>query len=220
MWAGIRTFMVLGISGLAVLAPAAGTAAGPLIASTGLSGPLVNAGFVSTDPTGCVETDVFVSANSGTEQDHPGTLRYGVASVSVFVYDVCTDTVVRQAVGLDDALEAGQFQVSQQLDHAVLDATIEVTDIDTGASYPMTVDVTWTGTSDITRNHSNTNDLFPGCHVINRWKGSGRDAVAAGVVSDGSSNLTPEASQGAEIGYVVDGFEIIGCADAGLTRLP
>jgi len=214
MWATIRTFMVLGISGLAVLAPTAGHASGPLIASTGLSGPLVNAGFVSMDPTGCVETDVFVSANSGTEQDHPGTQRYGVASVSLFEYDACTDTVVRQAVGLDDALAAGQLQVSNQLDQATLDATIEVTDIDTGASYPMTVNVTWTGTSDIRRDHSNTNDLYPGCHVINRWKGSGRDAVATGVVSDGGPNLIPEESQGAEIGYVVDGFEIIGCADA------
>ena len=211
MLAAIRKFMVLGIGALAVLAPTADGAAPPLIASTGLSGPLVNAEFVSTDPTGCVQTDVFVSANTGTEQDHPGTLRYGVASVSLFEYDVCSDTVVRQAVGLDDTLASGQFQVSKQLDRATLDTTIEVTDIDTGALYRVTVDVIWTGTSDIRRDHSNTNDLYPGCHVINRWKGSGRDAVAAGVVSDGRTNLTPEVSQGAEIGYVVDGFEIIGC---------
>jgi hypothetical protein len=211
MKAAIRTLIVLGFGAFAALAPTAGMAAGPLIASTGLSGPLVNAEFVSTDPSGCVETDVFVSSNSGTEQDHPGTTAYGVASVSIFEYDACTDTTVLQAVGLDDALAAGQLQVSRQLDRAVLDAIIEVTDIDTGASFPVTVDVTWTGTSDITRNHSNTNDVYPGCHIIDRWKGSGRDAVAAGVVSDGLTNLTPSASQGAEIGYVVDGFEIIGC---------
>ena len=212
MKAGIRALIALGFGGLAALAPTSGTAAGPLTESTGLSGPLVNAEFVSTDPTGCVETDVFVSANSGTEQDHPGTLHYGVASVNLFEYDVCTDTVVRQAVGLDDTLAAGQLQVSKQLDLATLDATIEVIDIDTGAAFPVTVDVTWTGTSDISRNHSNTNDLYPGCHVINRWKGSGRSASAAGTVSDGVTNLTPDVSQGAEIGYVVDGFEIVGCA--------
>ena len=212
MKAGIRTLIALGFGGLAALAPTAGTAAGPLTESTGLSGPLVNAEFVSTDPTGCVETDVFVSANSGTEQDHAGTLHYGVASVSLFEYDVCTDTVVRQAVGLDDALAAGQLQVSKQLDLATLDATIEVIDIDTGTAFPVTVDVTWTGTSDVSRSHSNTNDLYPGCHVINRWKGSGRSASAAGTVSDGVTNLTPDVSQGAEIGYVVDGFEIVGCA--------
>ena len=212
MAASIRKFLVLGVSAFAALAPTTGATAGPLIASTGLSGPLVNAEFVSFDQTGCVETDVFVSANSGTEQDHPGTLRYGVASVSLFVYDACTDTVVRQAVGLDDALEPGQLQVSQQLDRATLDATIEATDIDTGATFPVHVDVTWTGTSDIHRSHSNTNDLYPGCHIINRWKGSGRDAVASGTVTDGTTNLIPDASQGAEIGYVVDGFEIIGCA--------
>ena len=67
MKAAIRTLVVLAFGGLASLAPTAGSAAPPLIASTGLSGPLVNAGFVSTDPTGCVETDVYVSANRGTE---------------------------------------------------------------------------------------------------------------------------------------------------------
>jgi hypothetical protein len=212
MVATIRILAVLVVSAMAALAPTADAAPAPLTASTGLSGPLVNADFVSFDPTGCVETDVFVSGNSGTEQDHPGTHPYGVASVSIFEYDACTDTVVLQAVGLDEALVAGQLEISRQLDQAVLDATIQVTDLDTAASYPVAVHVTWTGTSDISRSHSNTNDVYPGCHVINRWKGSGRDAVATGVVSAGATNLTPGASESAEIGYVVDGFEIIGCA--------
>jgi hypothetical protein len=59
---------------------------------------------------------------------------------------------------------------------------------------------------------SNTNEDYPGCHVINRWKGFGRDAVASGVVSDGVTDFTPGTSQYAEIGFVIDGFEIIGCA--------
>lgn len=208
----IRTLAVLLVGAASALAPTPGSAAGPLIASTGLSGPLVNASFVSTDPTGCIETDVFVSANSGTEQDHPGTNPYGVASVSIFEFNACSGDVLLQAVGLDDTLEAGQLQVSQQLDQATLDATIELTDIDTSAMWPVVVHVGWTGTSDITRNHSNTNDIFPGCHIINRWKGSGRTATASGTVSDGQTNFIPTSSDNAEIGYVVDGFEIVGCA--------
>jgi hypothetical protein len=47
--------------------------------------------------------------------------------------------------------------------------------------------------------------------VLNRWKGSGRTADAAGTVSDGATNYTPTATHDAEIGYVIDGFEVIGC---------
>jgi hypothetical protein len=185
---------------------------GPLVDGAGLKGPLVNAEFSTTDPSGCVATDVFVSANSGTEQDHPGTTAYGVASVSIYRYDACTDATLLQAVGLNDALQPSEFQVSQQLDRASLDTTISVTNIDTGAAFDVDVTVDWTGTSDISRDHSNSNELYPGCHVINRWKGSGREAVAAGTVTDGVTDFTPTPSQSGEIGFVVDGFEVIGCA--------
>jgi hypothetical protein len=210
----IKSLVVLTFSAVSALAPysMASAAASPLVASTGLRGPLVNAVFDGTDPSGCVETDVFVSANTGTEQDHPGSAAYGVASVSIYQYDACTDTTLLQAVGLNDALRPGEFQVSKQLDRASLNSTINVMDIDTGNSFDVDVNVAWTGTSDITRNHSNTNDIYPGCHIIDRWKGSGRDAVASGVVTDGIMNFAPGPSQWAEIGYVIDGFEIIGCA--------
>jgi hypothetical protein len=158
-----------------------------------------------------VETDVFVSANSGTEQDHPGTTAYGVASVSIYRYDACTDATLVQAVGLNDALQSDEFQVSKQLDWASLDTTISVTDIDTGNAFDVDVKIDWTGTSDISRDHSNSNELYPGCHIINRWKGSGREAVAAGAVTDGAMDFTPNRSQWGEIGLVIDGFEVIGC---------
>jgi hypothetical protein len=210
----MKSLVVLTFSAVSALTPYSMTsaAAGALVEGTGLKGPLVNAVFAGTDPSGCVETDVFVSANSGTEQDHPGTTAYGVASVSIYQYDACTDTTLLQAVGLNDALRPGEFQVSKQLDWASLNSTINVMDIDTGNSFDVDVNVDWTGTSDTTRNHSNTNDIYPGCHIIDRWKGSGRDAVASGLVTGGIMNFTPDPSQGAEIGFVIDGFEVIGCA--------
>lgn len=214
MNAPIKRLAVLTFAAVATFAPysAAHAGGGPLVTGAGLKGPLVNAGFSTTDPTGCVETDVFVSANSGTEQDHPGTTAYGVASVSIFRYDACADRTLLQAVGLNDALRPDELQVSEQLDRATLATTISVSDIDTGDTYDVRVDLGWTGTSDISRDHSNSNELFPGCHVINRWKGSGRDAVATGVVTDGVSDFTPNPSQSGETGYVIDGFEVIGCS--------
>jgi hypothetical protein len=209
----IKSLAALTLGAISTLAPnGVGNAADDKTVTTmSLRGPLVDAEFTSTDPSGCVQTDVFVAANSGTEQDHPSTASVGVASVNIYQYDSCTGTTLLQAVGLDDTLGPGDFQVSKQLDRASLNSMIKATDIDTGNTYDVNVHVDWTGAGAITRDHSNTNDVYPGCHIINRWKGSGRDANASGVVSDGATNFTPGPSQGAEVGFVTDGFEIIGC---------
>jgi hypothetical protein len=178
-----------------------------------LRGPLINAFFSSTDPSGCIETDTFVSANRDTDQQLPGPgSTTGIGSVSIFEYDACTDTTILQAVGENDNLAAAEFQVSRQLDWASLRTTITATNIDTGDTFDVSVDVGLVGTGDIHRDHSNTNDFYGGgCHVLNRWKGTGRDAQASGVVTDGATNFTPTTSQFGEIGVVIDGFEVIDC---------
>jgi len=200
------------LCGAAALLPSSAAAAPGKVTEVHLRGPLVNASFSTTDATGCVTTDVFVSANSGTEQDQPGSTHYAVASVQIYQYDACTDTTLRDATGLTDTLPAGAFQVSQQVDLASLHTAIVVSDLVSGASSTVTVDVGWVGVGDVVRNHSNTNDIYPGCHIINRWKGTGRDATATGTVSDGATNLIPASSDFAEIGFVHDGFEIMGCS--------
>ena len=201
--------------GLLVLAPlSVANAATDKVTVENLRGPLINAFFSSIDPTGCIETDTFVSANRPTDQLLPGrgTIT-GIGSVSIFVYDSCTDTTMLQAVGENDAVAASDFQVSRQYDWASLHTTITLTNIDTGAFFNVNVNVGLAGTSDLRRDSENTNDRYGiGCHVLNRWKGTGRDAQAAGVVSDGLTNFTPTVSQWAEIGVVIDGFEVIGCA--------
>jgi hypothetical protein len=200
--------------GLLVLSPfSVASAATAKVTVENLRGPLVNAWFSATDPSGCIETDTFVTAQRDTDQLLPGGgTTTGIGAVSIFEYDSCTDTSLLQAVGQTDTLGAADLQISRQLDWASLDTTITVTNIDTGDAFDVDVNVAWVGTSDITRDHSNTNDLYPGCHVLNRWKGSGRDAEASGSVSDGVTNFAPSTSEFGEIGIVIDGFEVIGCA--------
>jgi hypothetical protein len=200
--------------GLLLLTPySMASAASDKVTVENLRGPLVNAFFSAIDPTGCIQTDTFVTANRPTDQQLPGRgTTTGIGAVSIFEYDSCTDTTLLQAVGQTDTLATTDFQVSNQLDWASLHTTITVTNIDTGDTFDVSVDVAFVGTSDIRRDHSNTNDLYPGgCHVLNRWKGSGRDADASGVVSDGVTNFTPATTQSAEIGFVIDGFEVIDC---------
>jgi hypothetical protein len=201
--------------GLLVLSPLSlVSAASDKVEVVNLRGPLVNAWFTSFDASGCVETDTFVTAQLDTYQQLPGRgTTTGTGAVSIFVYDACTDTSLLQAVGQTETLGPAELEISNQLDQAALHTTITVTNIDTGATFDVDVDMAWASTSDIIRDHSNTNDRYPGgCHVLNRWKGSGRDAVASGVVSDGVTNFTPGPSEMGEIGFVIDGFEVIGCA--------
>jgi len=176
-------------------------------------GPLINAFFTAFDGSGCVETDTFVTANAPTDHHGPEQISTVVAAVSVFIYDMCTDTTVLQVAGFADNLPLDAFVVSNQLDLASLHATIPVNDLDTGAASELDVNVNLAGTSDIHRDHSNTNDLYGGgCHVLNRWNGSGRTAMAWGTVSDGVTNYIPAPTDQGEIGFVHDGFVVIGCA--------
>jgi len=214
MHASMRAALALSTAALLVLIPFSGVAAASdTVTVQNNRGPLANAWFSTLDPSGCVETDTFVTANRPTYQQLPGRgTTTGIAAVSVFEYDRCLDTVLLDAVGASDAVPAAAFQVSNQLDRAALATTITLTNIDTGATFDATVDVAWIGTSDIVRNHDNTNDFYGGgCHVLTRWKGSGRTAEASGRVSAGVTNFTPATSQSAEIGFVVDGFEVINC---------
>ena len=218
MKAAASTLIATILGATVLMPPTDATAASVKVTAAHLHGPLINASFSApdpSDPSGCVNVDAFVSANSDTSHLGSTTQPDGVASVSIDAYDSCTGETVFQAVGqVDISQTPGAFVVSNQYDHATLNATIPVTDIDTGAISQAIVDVTVTGTSDLHRDHENTNDIYSrSCHVLNRWKGTGRDAVASGTVWDGGRNYTPAPSQNAEIGWVVDGFQVIGCSD-------
>jgi hypothetical protein len=210
----IRRALTIMSLGLLVLSPlSVANAATDRVTVENLRGPLINAFFSSTDPSGCIDTDTFVTANRPTDQLLPGRgTTTGIGAVSIFEYNSCTDATVLQAVGQTDTLGAADFQVSRQYDWASLHTTITVTNIDTGDDFDVTVNVALVGTSDLHRDHENTNDRYGGgCHVLNRWKGTGRDADASGTVSDGVTNFTPTTSQWGEIGVVIDGFEVIDC---------
>lgn len=206
----------LAVAGLAVLLVtplSVASAASGKVEVENERGPLVNASFSDVDPSGCIQTDAFVTANRPTDQHLPGPgTTMGIAAVTIYRYDACTETTLLDAAGQTDALPAGDFEISSQLDRAALHTTLALTNFDTGDVFDVTVDVDFVGTTDITRDHDNTNEfLGGGCHVLNRWKGSGRVADASGTVSDGTTNFIATPTDSAEIGYVIDGFEVIDC---------
>jgi hypothetical protein len=210
----IRSVITVLSIGALILAPTAiADAASTKVSLANLRGSLINASFTSFDPSGCIETDTFVTANTPSYQQLPSQpVTTTVGAVNIYEYDACTDTTLLQAIGESDALPAGALQVSKQLDWATLTATFTMTNIDTNATFDVDVHVALTGTSVIHRDDVNSNDFYGGgCHVLNRWKGSGRTAAASGSVSDGVTNYIPTRTAEAEIGYVIDGFEVIDC---------
>jgi hypothetical protein len=214
MHALVRSGLALVSIGALVLAPTAvADAASSKVSVVNQRGPLVNASFTSFDASGCIETDTFVTANLPAYQQLPGQpVTTLAAGVSIFEYDSCTDSTILQASGDTVALSLADLQVSKQLDWATLSARLTLTNIDTNATFDVDVNVAWSGTSTIHRDDVNSNDFYGGgCHVLNRWKGSGRTAVASGSVSDGVTNYTAESTENAEIGFVIDGFEVLDC---------
>ncbi|HEX2626537.1 MAG TPA: hypothetical protein VHL56_06495 [Candidatus Limnocylindrales bacterium] len=214
MHAFVRAGVVMALSALILAPVSVANAASTKVSVANLRGPLINVGFTTLDPSGCIETDTFVSANLPSYQQLPSKpVTTGVASVNIFEYDSCTDTTILDASGLTENLPAGALQVSKQLDQASLVATIPMLNIDTNETFSVDVNVSLVGTSAIHRDDVNSNDFYGGgCHVLNRWKGSGRTASATGTVTDGVTNYTPDPTDAGEIGYVIDGFEVIDCA--------
>lgn len=208
---GVTVFTV-SVLALAAVAPV--SAATGKVESAHQRGPLINVSFSSIDASGCIDTETFVTANRTTDYRNDATgATTTIAAVNVFQFNLCTGETLLQLAGDTVSFGPDQFGVSNQLDSAFLRGTITVTNIDTGETSDMDVDVTVTGTSGINRDHSNTNDQYgAGCHVLNRWKGEGRDAAASGSVSQGGENFAPGTSISAEIGFVHDGFVVIGCA--------
>jgi hypothetical protein len=102
-------------------------------------------------------------------------------------------------------LAPGQFQIDDKLTAASLTATIEVFDFVSGASIPLDVNMRWTGSGDPFKSKERVHQTFPGSKVNKYFDGTFRTAGAAGTVSDGTTNLTPEPATFAQLGSVRQG---------------
>jgi hypothetical protein len=170
-----------------------------------------NALFSSTDPSGCIVTDVFVFAGEEVFQSPPGP-RSAAPRASLFIsqYDFCTGTQLLAADGFA-LLADSDLQVSSKLESATLNATVNVFDFVSGTSFDVFVDLTWTGIGPLSRQNSHSHFHSPGCTFNNHSNGTFRSAEASGSVSDGATNFTPEPSLGIDIFSVKGGSVTIGC---------
>jgi hypothetical protein len=147
--------------------------------------------FSSTDPSGCILSEVSLGAQDESQQIPPGaasTSRFAYAVISV--YDFCTSTSLLDAAGLTP-LGDGEFQVAKTLQSATLNTTIPVFVYGTGSTIDVGVAMTWTSTGEVSRLNEHSHLEFPGFIVHGHILGVFHDTVASGTVTDGLTNFTP-----------------------------
>ncbi len=147
-----------------------------------LRGAMADAYFTNT--VGCVVSTTYVIANEAREKDGPGKPQ-AASTVEVFLhqYDTCTgeeDSIDAHALA---AIPGDAFHISSMLDGATLQATVAVYDAATHATYPVELQVTWSGTGEVTKNKSYSHDEDGACKSNYRFKGSFRHATAEGSVT-------------------------------------
>ena len=147
--------------------------------------------FASTDPSGCVLTEVSVIAVDGRRKEGPGPgEERSEALVSISRYDLCADTLLLAAEGRA-ALAPEAFQIDG-LESAALNTAIEVFDSVSSSSFVVDVALTWEGVGDPFRAQRHTHIWTRAFTVNFRFDGTDRQAAAAGTVTDGTTDFTPE----------------------------
>jgi hypothetical protein len=199
---------------LAVLAIALATFSQHTTASAGgnfkFRGDGADAFFSSTDPSGCIFTDVFIFASDGIFQNPPGPSGASSGTdLFMFQYDACANMVLLDAFGFA-SLAGPDFQVFGKLDSATLNATVNMYDYVSDSFFDVFVDLAWMGNGPLVRQSSNSHFNSPGCKIHSRFRGTFRPAEVLGSISDGTTNFTPEPG-GGTISSVKQGDLFIGC---------
>jgi hypothetical protein len=148
-----------------------------------------NAVFSSFDPSGCVETFVFVFGAEQAVKEGPGKPSTGpLAVVQLFEFNVCTNEL-RELFGItDDAT----FQVSKKLTEAHLQATIPGFDFVNGEEVPVVVDLVWAGAGELGSQSDRFRLKLPGVMVTEWFKGTFRPAQVSGTVTVGGENVATD----------------------------
>jgi hypothetical protein len=202
----MRTRLLLAVSLALVLMALAlpARAAGAETQHFSLNGLFADAIFSSTDPSGCVSTVVDLLASDGSTKSGSGRPEATTTLIIVSQADLCTQTELIAASGRA-VLAPGQLQIDNQLTAASLTATIEVFDFVSGASFPLNINVNWTGVGETESTKSRVHQTFPGFKVLKRLDRTFRHATASGTVSDGTTNFTPEPTTEAELASLRQG---------------
>ena len=165
-----------------------------------------NASFSRVDPSGCVETFVFVFGSNETTKQGPGKPSTGpLAFVQLSQMDFCNNTIGEFFGFAEDAA----FEVSTKLDQAHLKATVPGFLDETGVEAPAVVDLTWTGAGELFSQTDRSRVKFPGSMLTQWFKGTFRPAQVSGTVTIGKQNLATDLVDALIIRATQGSFEMV-----------
>jgi hypothetical protein len=150
------------------------------------------ADFSSVD--GCIVTFVEVLVVDERESSPPGQpIEGGRVEVGIAEFDECNQQDVSLAFGVT-ALSDDEFHIDKKLGSASVTKTVEVTDEASGASFDVSVDVSWTATGPATRSrlrffNRSTDGMS---HFFE--KATSREASVSGSVLIGTTDLLDTAT--------------------------
>jgi hypothetical protein len=146
-----------------------------------------NAFGSTTDPSGCVETFVFVFGAEQTQKEGPGKPITGpLAAVIVQEINFCTFEFLRDIFGLtNDAT----FQGSRNLTEARLQATIPAFDFVNEVEVQAVLDLAWTGAGNFFSESDRFRVKAPGFLLSQWFRATFRPAEVSGTAFVGGENV-------------------------------
>jgi hypothetical protein len=157
---------------------------------------------------GCVGREVFVHAVDGQVKAEPGRPD---AQTTVFVavtrFDICTQQPLGFSLGFRE--DVGDALQIDRLDGASLATTVQMTDMATATTYPMDVQLQWSGIGEPATAREHIMLDYPGFRVNARQSGTTRAANVAGVISDGTTDYASGAWAWGTLSSVLAGTVVI-----------
>jgi len=108
-------------------------------------GLTADAPFDNTDPTGCIDTSVFISAiNGSTKMNNVSgsPQESSVAFVGISQFNFCTGADLFEAFA-NPVLAPGAFQIDKELNAATLNTSTDVMDFISGTTFTVQISITW-----------------------------------------------------------------------------
>jgi hypothetical protein len=151
-------------------------------------------------------TDVSISASSNVVRTEPGKpMASTEIFANVYAYDTCTGDTLFSGYGV---LTNAGF-VSDGTKSASLKATIDVFNWYTGSTAPLSLNLTFTGSGDVSHGSYHSNDRWGNTTYHSRSSGAYREAIASGDVVWGGVDLMDVSSASASLSKVSWGYRVI-----------
>lgn len=145
--------------------------------------------FYSIEPSGCIKTAVNIEIGEKM-----------IYSIALSQYDLCLGRGLLDASGYK-LLSKSEVKI-ENLNSARLKTTVHVTDEYRNIAFDVSIDLTWIGTGNILAYHNHYHDQpWPHCNMNGIDREQYRMAQASGMISDGTTNFTPEPSRIAHLNF-------------------